>query len=223
MARAPAPTLIPAAAGGALAAGAAAAVLLGPASPLILIAGVVAAVAGGVATAGMRRDPGPPRLVLPAAPTSAELLAAVDEVEAQIEGKVPPAVSARVRRICAIVRDTIPRLDQLGAGSAQAHSVVATATSYLPEAVGAYLRLPRAWADKRPVSGGKTSLMVLCDQLDLLAHRMDQVFDAVCRADADALVAHGAFLREKFGAGSLDVSGLTGLRGPNAESGPDAP
>jgi hypothetical protein len=41
--------------------------------------------------------------------------------------------------------------------------------------------------------------MVLVDQLDLLAGTMDQVYDAVCRADAAALVAHGRFLAEKFG------------------------
>ena len=82
--------------------------------------------------------------------------------------------------------------------------MVQTATSYLPEAVGAYLRLPRSFADKRPVSDGKTSLMVLCDQLDLLANKMDEVLDAVCRADADALIAHGRFLQEKFGHSSLE-------------------
>jgi hypothetical protein len=49
-------------------------------------------------------------------------------------------------------------------------------------------------------------LLLLCDQLDILAAEMDQVFVAVCRADADALVAHGRFLAEKFGAGSgLDI------------------
>ena len=51
--------------------------------------------------------------------------------------------------------------------------------------------------------------MILVDQLDLLAATMDKVFDAVCRADADALVAHGRFLAEKFGSastgGALDV------------------
>jgi hypothetical protein len=213
MGRGPAPSLLPVAAGGALAAGALTVVAAGLAPPLALAAGLAALVAGGAATAGLRRTAEPPRLVLPPAPTSQDLLTAVARVETEIQGRVPPAVAARVTRICAIVRDTIPRLDQLGAGSAQAHSVVATATSYLPEAVGGYLRLPRAWADTRPVSGGKTSLMVLCDQLDLLAQRMDQVYDAVCRADADALVAHGAFLREKFGPGALalgDAAGRTG-------------
>ena len=87
----------------------------------------------------------------------------------------------------------------------QAHAVVRTATSYLPEAVAAYLRLPRDFADRRPVSGGKTSLTVLCDQLDLLGAKMDDVFDAVCRADADALIAHGRFLAEKFATGALAI------------------
>jgi len=89
---------------------------------------------------------------------------------------------------------------------------MATATNYLPEAIGAYLRLPRSWADSRPVEGGRTSLMVLCDQLDLLADTMDEVLDAVCRGDADALVAHGRFLAEKFGpaasGGGLDLGAI---------------
>jgi hypothetical protein len=147
---------------------------------------------------------------VPAVPTSADLLASLDRVESMITaGAVPAPVASRVRRVDQVVRDTIPRLPSLGAGSLQAYSVMATATDYLPEAVGGYLRLPRQFADNRPVDRGKSSLMVLIDQLDLLAATMDKVFDAVCRADADALVAHGRFLSEKFGSastgGALDV------------------
>ena len=147
---------------------------------------------------------------VPPVPTSDDLFAALDRVEAMVAGgAVPAPVASRVRRVDRVVRDTIPRLPSLGAGSPQAYSVMATATDYLPEAVGGYLRLPRQFADSRPVDRGKSSLMVLIDQLDLLAATMDKVFDAVCRADADALVAHGRFLAEKFGSastgGALDV------------------
>jgi hypothetical protein len=150
------------------------------------------------------------RYVVPPVPTSDDLYASLDRVESMVAGgAVPAAVSSRVRRVDRVVRDTIPRLARLGAGSPQAYSVMATATDYLPEAVGGYLRLPRQFADSRPVDGGKSSLLVLVDQLDLLAATMDKVFDAVCRDDAAALVAHGRFLAEKFGAastgGSLDV------------------
>ena len=149
---------------------------------------------------GRSRPPEVP--VLPPAPTSADILASVDAVQAQIDGRVPPAVTARVNRIARTVDDMAPRLDRLGGGSAQAHTVVATATSYLPEAVDAYLRLPRDFADRRVVDRGKTSLMILCDQLDLLGATIDKISDAVSRADAVALVAHGRFLEEKFGASS---------------------
>ena len=149
------------------------------------------------------------RLVVPPVPTSEDLLASLDQVESMAAGAAPAPVASRVRRVDQVVRDTIPRLPSLGAGSPQAYSVMATATDYLPEAVGGYLRLPRQFADSRPVDRGKSSLMILIDQLDLLAATMDQVFDAVCREDADALVAHGRFLAEKFGSAStggvLDV------------------
>lgn len=162
---------------------------------------------------GHREEAG--RVELPRVPTSQDLLDSLDRVEAMVaDGAVPAVVASRVGRVCATVRDTIPRLPSLGAGSPQAYSVMATATDYLPEAIGGYLRLPREWADSRPVDGGRTSLMVLIDQLDLLGATMDKVFDAVCRADATALVAHGRFLAEKFGpaagGGSLALDARTG-------------
>ena len=135
-----------------------------------------------------------------APPTEQDILASLNRVNAMlVEGKAPPVVMSRVRRIARTINDTLPRLRHLGAGSADAYSVVATATDYLPEAVGGYLRLPRDWADTRPIVGYKTSLMVLVDQLELLASTMDKILDAANRADAQALVAHGMFLQAKFG------------------------
>jgi hypothetical protein len=136
----------------------------------------------------------------PAAPTESDIMAALDRVEDVVaSGAVPAAVQSRVRRIVQTVRDTMPRLRNLGLGSPEAYSVMATATDYLPEAVRAYTRLPRQWADSRPIENGKTSLMLLIDQLDLLSATMDKIFDAVVRVDADALIVHGRFLQEKFG------------------------
>ncbi len=157
-----------------------------------------------------RREQQESAYVVPSVPTDDDLLAALARVEAMVgAGAVPAPVASRVRRVDRVVRDTIPRLANLGSGSPQAYSVMATATDYLPEAVGGYLRLPRQFADNRPVDRGKSSLMVLIDQLDLLASTMDKVFDAVCRDDASALVAHGRFLQEKFGSassgGTLDI------------------
>jgi|SRR5689334_6137851 hypothetical protein len=157
-------------------------------------------------------------------PTSQDLLEAVDRVEQQAkDGKVPGMVQSRLGRVARTVRDTVPRLDTLGAGSPQAYNVMATATNYLPDAIGGYLRLPRQWADSRPVDRGKTPLMILIDQLDLLGATMDKVFDAVCRADAEALVIHGRFLQEKFGsaAGGGDLRIGTTTLPPMPTAAPD--
>ena len=167
----------------------------------------------------LRRHHAPERPVLPTVPTTDDLLAALDRVEAMVaRGAVPSPVASRVSRVSRTVRDTIPRLSTLGGGSVTAYNVMATATDYLPEAIGGYLRLPRQFADNRPVDRGKTSLMILIDQLNLLASTMDKVFDAVCRADAAALVAHGRFLSEKFGTAS---AGGTLSLGPDLTIAPD--
>ncbi len=142
---------------------------------------------------------------VPAAPTEQDVLASLNRVNAMLrEGNAPPVVITRVVRIARAINDTLPRLRNLDSGnlglaSLEAYSVVATATSYLPEAVGGYLRLPREWADTRPIDGYKTALMVLVDQLELLGSTMDKVLDAANRADAQALLLHGKFLEAKFG------------------------
>jgi hypothetical protein len=134
------------------------------------------------------------------APTAEDISAALARVDALVNDPgVPAVVRARALRVTHAVRQTLPRLAILGLGSYDAYSVVATATDYLPEAIGAYLRLPRDWADSRPVENGKTSLLLLIDQLDLLATTMDAIFDAANTTDAAALISHGRFLQERFG------------------------
>lgn len=138
--------------------------------------------------------------VAPPPPTEQDVLAALNRVNAMLrEGNAPPVVTSRVVRIARTIHQTLPRLRELGLGSQEAYSVVATATDYLPEAVSGYLRLPRDWADTRPIEGQKTALMVLIEQLELLGVTMDKILDAANRADAQALIAHGRFLQAKFG------------------------
>ena len=156
---------------------------------------------------GRSRREAPEPASVPAAPTEADILASLARVEAMLaDGTAPAVIRSRVSRVDRTIRQVLPRLPQLGWGSADAYAVVATATDYLPEAVGGYLRLPRDWANSRPIEGGKTALMVLIDQLELLASTMDKMLDAANRADAQALIAHGRFLQEKFGHGTLGTA-----------------
>ena len=159
---------------------------------------------------GRSRKQAPPPVTVPPAPTEADILASLARVEAMLgDGTAPAVVRSRVVRIDRTIRETLPKLPQLGWGSSDAYAVVATATDYLPEAVGGYLRLPRDWANSRPIEGGKTALMLLIDQLELLASTMSKMLDAANRADAEALIAHGRFLEAKFGhsstGGTLDA------------------
>jgi hypothetical protein len=153
--------------------------------------------------AGESAEPAaPPQLAT--APTADDVAIALTRVEALVgDGAVPAVVRSRALRVTDLVRRALPRLGLLGVGSYDSYAVVATATDYLPEAIGAYLRLPRDWADSRPVEGGKTSLLLLVDQLDLLGATMEKVYDAANRTDAEALITHGRFLQERFGHGPV--------------------
>ncbi|TDT33713.1 hypothetical protein ACF3NT_06635 [Naumannella halotolerans] len=136
----------------------------------------------------------------PVVPTDDDIANALDRTEELArDAQLPPLVLARVGRVTELVRATLPRLRSTGLNTSDSYAVMATATDYLPEALNAYLRLPRDWANSRPVEGGKTSLMLLVDQLDLLGATMAKILDAVARTDAAALIAHGRFLTERFG------------------------
>jgi hypothetical protein len=148
--------------------------------------------------------------VVPAAPTEQDIRAALNQVHAMLtSNNAPPVVIARVERIARTINQTLPRLSQLGLGSEESYSVVATATDYLPEALQSYLRLPRDWADTRPIDGRKTALLILIEALELLGLTMDKILDAANRADAQALIAHSRFLDAKFGHSSTGGPDLT--------------
>ena len=164
-----------------------------------------------------RDEPAPPsEYAVASAPSEADIAASLAGVERLVrDPAVPAVVRSRALRVTGTVRKTLPRLAILGLGSYDSYSVVATATDYLPEAIGSYLRLPRDWADSRPVDGGKTSLLLLVDQLDLLATTMDAIYDAANTTDAAALISHGRFLKERFGHAQAPELNL----GPTSEPG----
>jgi hypothetical protein len=198
--------------------------------PVLAIAGVVAAPIGlaiGVPlyVVGALVAPGPKHTNVPliGGLDGGHVLKELADVERDMRGKVHPSVEERVHRIAATIRETLPRADALGPGSARAHTLVQTATDYLPEALDAYLKLPRSYAERQPVSAGKTPLQLLCEQLDLLGARMDEVFTAVCQSDADALVAHGRFLEDKFAPGSLDLGAGPGQAATGTPLDPPTP
>jgi hypothetical protein len=174
--------------------------LVGVVNPLIGLA-----LAPALYAAGALAMPGHKHVDLAEGVDPDDIRRSLAETQRRIKGKVPQEVADRVQHIASTITECVPKADTLGDGSTQAFGLAKTATDYLPTALQAYLDLPRAYADRKVVSDGKTSLGLLIDQLDLLSDQMDQIADAVHRADTDKLVAHGRFLAEKFGKGGLDL------------------
>jgi hypothetical protein len=145
------------------------------------------------------------------------------ELQRRIRGRVPADVDLRVKQLATMIGETLPRADALSDGSNARYVLVKMATDYLPSSLQPYLDLPRVYADNKVVADGKTPHRLLCDQLDVLSEQMNEVADAVNRADTDRLLANGRFLAEKFGRGPLDLSSQPQGHPPSAQNpGPDA-
>jgi hypothetical protein len=122
-----------------------------------------------------------------------------------IRGKVPDDVFQKVVAIQQTILGILPKIDRLGPGSQDAFVVQKTVSDYLPSTLQAYLNLPRAYATIHRLSDGRTAAKVLLDQLTLLDNKLEEVADAVNQNDADALLANGRFLEDRFGGSGLNL------------------
>ena len=182
-----------------------------------LIAGIQwLPITAGLYLIGALLVPGEPTLDLRLDATSDDkaVRAALDQLVKSIQGRVPDDILLRVIHI----RDAI--LVTLGNGAAGGNNggdgvaratvdpniflIRQTALSYLPEALNAYMALPKLYAN-RSLGGRRSAHDTLLDQLNLMDQKMGEVAEAIVAHDADRLEAHGRFLAEKFGGSSLDV------------------
>lgn len=132
---------------------------------------------------------------------------ALDQLLRTIHKRVPGEVLGKVVNLRAAILALLPGLAELQdlTHSHNLHVVRETALVYLPEMLGSYLRLPAAFANLHPVKEGKTARQVLIEQLDLLDTELQKIAIDLHRQDANALLAHGRFLKEKFGHGEWDL------------------
>jgi hypothetical protein len=187
--------------------------------PVLALTGVVApplglALVPALYAIGALAAPGHRHVDVVAGVDPQDVRRSLTEIRRRTDNRVPPEVSTRIARIADTITDTLPRADALGAGSPGQFVLVQCATDYLPTALQGYLDLPRNYADHHVVSDGKTPLALLTEQLDVLAKEIDEIADAVNRADTDRLIANGRFLAQKFGRGPLDIDGAA-RQGPS--------
>jgi hypothetical protein len=182
--------------------------ILAVGGPVLALTGVVAAPVGLALTPvlyaiGALVAPSRRRVNVTAGIDPHDVRRSLDEIQRRIYGRVPSDIGRKVAALAKTITELLPRADALGAVAQ--HVLVRSATDYLPTSLQAYLDLPRAYADRQVVADGKTPLQLLSEQLDVLSRQIDQVAAAVNRADTDKLIAHGRFLAEKFGHGTLDI------------------
>jgi len=130
---------------------------------------------------------------------------AMAEQVRRIRRKVPEDVLDAVVRIHDAVRDVLARREHLPPGSPDAFVVQRTVDDYLPNALEAYLSLPRGYANRVAVSGGRSARQVLLDQLALLERKLREVVEALVRGDTDRLLAHERFLADRFATSELTL------------------
>jgi len=108
----------------------------------------------------------------------------------------------RLRGIQATLTELLPRLAEMrerGIISAKdSFTVIETVRRYLPDTLGAYLRLPRFYAQMQPLSDGRTAAKTLFDQLTVLDTSLQDVAKSAFAGDAETLVTNGQFLESKF-------------------------
>jgi hypothetical protein len=147
-------------------------------------------VVGGLYGVGALATPPTRTLDLHSGLDPANLNRAMAEQERRLRGRVPEDVLAAVGRVHGLVREVLEHPDAL---------------DYLPTALESYLNLPRGYANRVPVSEGRTARQVLLAQLALLEAKLGEVLDAIAKGDSDRLLAHGRFLEDRFGRPEVEL------------------
>ena len=126
------------------------------------------------------------------------ILDALEGMMKTVRKKAPKEVLAILESIRQSFTDILPRLANNAGTPYEVHVIRQTALVYLPEMLETYLALPPAFARLHPVKDGKTATRILVEQLELLDTEMKKLSEDILRDDTEALLAHGAFLKEKF-------------------------
>jgi hypothetical protein len=117
----------------------------------------------------------------------------------QSKSRLPDDLAAKVASIQSTILDILPRVNASSVDRRDLFVLQRTAADYLPNTLNNYLTLPRAYADTRVISDGKTAKQLLGEQLDLIDQQLQEISEAVAKDDVTKLLAQGRFLEERFG------------------------
>ena len=134
-----------------------------------------------------------------------ETLLHLDALAAGAAPHLTPDMCANLQSIRDSVAEVLPRLLGQAPGGEDLFLVRETVLSYLPETLANYAALPPAFRTTHPLSEGKTARQLMGEQLALLDAKMREIVANVSASDAQALMANGLFLKQKFNRPSFVV------------------
>jgi hypothetical protein len=121
-----------------------------------------------------------------------------------LHGRVADDVFTAVGGICHSIIETLPKQGEAyDSVDPNVYLVRQTALEYLPEALNAYLAIPRIYAERRQVDGARTAHDILLDQLQTMDARLEDIRESIARNDMDRLMSNVRFLQERFASSSL--------------------
>lgn len=130
------------------------------------------------------------------------LVEGVEQLVSQTRKQLPAEALALLQSILPVLEVLVPRLtgnnNSPMLAPDQVQTVIGAITRDLPQTVAGYVRLPTAFATLHPLQHGKTARDLLHEQLRFLKNQLDKIAHAAFRDDADALLANGQYLKEKF-------------------------
>jgi hypothetical protein len=132
-----------------------------------------------------------------------EVVAGVTRLAAESQKRLPPEIAQLVAQIAGDVATVLPRLAAQGVAGGAFADVRSTATTYLPDTLNAYLAVPAAYRNTAPIADGKTARRIVVEQLTVLAAKMREIAQNAAADDAQALLANGRFLKERFAAAPM--------------------
>ena len=117
----------------------------------------------------------------------------------RLHERTRPQTLAILRRIESKLTFLLAGMDERGGlFDLRPFEVRKIAFEYLPDALDQYLKLPPSMAQSLPLSGGITAEESLTEQLIRLDHALEELATSLFERDAQGLLVHGRFLREKF-------------------------
>ncbi|MDM8532912.1 hypothetical protein QUF63_17245 [Anaerolineales bacterium HSG25] len=130
----------------------------------------------------------------------------IDDLEAwvlSVSVKVPTDIRAKITNIKNSLLTILPQMENISSSDQNTFMIRQIAQSYLPETIDNYLRLPPDFATNKKLRNGKTPHELLLSQLELLDEEMQGMVEDFYQNDTQRIMAHGRFLRDKFGTSDL--------------------